>query len=54
MTVAAKPQLSGSRRARLQQLAPHLDGLILAGRQLELDADEVIDALRNHWEKTNG
>jgi GntR family transcriptional regulator len=54
MTVAAQPRTRGTPAARLKQLEPHLENLILAGRQLELDADEVIDALRSKWEKNNG
>jgi GntR family transcriptional regulator len=54
MTVAAQPRASGTPTARLKQLEPHLENLILAGRQLELDADEVIDALKSKWEKNNG
>jgi GntR family transcriptional regulator len=54
MTVAAQPQARGNKSARFRQLTPHLDNLILAGRQLELDADEVIAALRAKWEKDNG
>jgi GntR family transcriptional regulator len=54
MTVAAQPRQRGTPTARLKQLEPHLENLILAGRQLELDADEVIDALKSKWEKNNG
>jgi len=51
MTVAARPQAEATRKARLKQLDPHLDNLILAGRQLELDPNEIVDALRTRWEK---
>ena len=54
MTVAAQPKARSTAEARLKQLDPHVDNLILAGRQLELDADEVIDALRTKWEKSDG
>jgi GntR family transcriptional regulator len=54
MTVAAQPQTKGTASARLKQLEPHLDNLILAGRQLELDSTEVVDALKSKWEKSNG
>lgn len=53
MTVAARPGASATPAARIQQLESHLDNLILAGRQLELDVDEVIAALRTQWEKDN-
>jgi len=54
MTVAAQPRAKGTQSARLEQLEPHLENLILAGRQLELEASEVIDALKSKWEKDNG
>lgn len=54
MTVAAQPQARATPAARLKQLEPHVENLILAGRQLELDADEVIDAVKSKWEKSNG
>lgn len=54
MTVAAQPRKRGTPTARLKQLEPHLENLILAGRQLELDADEIIDALLSKWENNDG
>ena len=54
MTVAGQKRKPASPAARIKQLEPHLDNLILAGRQLELDADEVIDAFKSKWEKNNG
>jgi GntR family transcriptional regulator len=54
MTVAAQPQRKATQAARLAQLEPHLEDLILAGRQLELGADEVAAALKSKWEKSNG
>jgi GntR family transcriptional regulator len=54
MTVAARPSASASVEARIEALDSHLDNLILAGRQLELDADEVVAALRSKWEKSHG
>jgi GntR family transcriptional regulator len=54
MTVAAQPQAKGTQAARLKQLEPHLENLILAGRQLELDPSEVVGALKSKWEKDNG
>jgi GntR family transcriptional regulator len=53
MTVATRTESGVPAEARLEALGPHLENLILAGRQLELDADDVIDALRNKWEKSN-
>jgi len=54
MTVAPQSKNRAPLGARLKTLEPHLDSLILAGRQLELDADELIDALRSKWEKSSG
>ena len=54
MTVSSHPRRQASAASRLKQLQPHLDDLILAGRQLELEANDVIDALRSKWEKSNG
>jgi GntR family transcriptional regulator len=51
MTVAAQPQAGSSPGARLKQLEPHLDNLVLAARQLELNQEDVTDALRVKWEK---
>jgi len=50
MTVAARPHSQSPLSKRLDELEPHLENLILAGRQLELDADELVDALRSKWE----
>jgi GntR family transcriptional regulator len=52
MTVAAGPVREPA-KARIEALDPHLDNLILAGRQLELDADDVVAALRARWEKSH-
>jgi GntR family transcriptional regulator len=54
MTVAVQRRSQTPRAARLKELEPHLENLILAGRQLELDVDEVVDALRQTWENGNG
>ncbi|MGD8340521.1 MAG: GntR family transcriptional regulator [Gammaproteobacteria bacterium] len=54
MTVAMQSRRQATPTARLKQLEPHLEHLILAGRQLELDADDVVHALRTKWEKTDG
>ena len=53
MTVAAQRQGRAPVASRRKSLEPHLDNLILAGRQLELDADELVSALRSRWEKTS-
>jgi GntR family transcriptional regulator len=50
MTVAKRREPKAPLSRRLDELEPHLENLILAGRQLELDADEVVDALRSKWE----
>lgn len=52
MTVAARPRASVAPTKRLEQLAPHLDQLVLAARQLELIETEVLEALRARWEQT--
>lgn len=54
MTVAAHWRARAPLSTRLKELEPHLENLVLAGRQLEVGADEVIDALRTQWEKSNG
>jgi GntR family transcriptional regulator len=53
MTVAAQRPGRAPIAARRKALEPHLDGLILAGRQLELDVDDLTDALHSRWEKTH-
>jgi GntR family transcriptional regulator len=50
MTVAKRSRSSAPLAERLDVIEPLLDNLILAGRQLELDPDELVDALRNKWE----
>lgn len=50
MTVAKRSKPTAPLSERLDEIEPHLDNLILAGRQLELDADELVDALRTKWE----
>ncbi|HUF73999.1 MAG TPA: GntR family transcriptional regulator [Gammaproteobacteria bacterium] len=51
MTVAARRAGKAPLAARLEALEPHLENLILAARQLELDSHELVDALRSKWEK---
>jgi GntR family transcriptional regulator len=53
MTVAKRPGSEAPVEKRVDALDPHLENLILAGRQLELDAEQVIKALRSKWEKTH-
>ena len=50
MTVASKESAGAPLSARMQELEPLLENLVLAGKQLELGADDVIDALRAKWE----
>jgi len=52
MTVATRPGSEAPVEKRIDALNSHLDNLILAGRQLELDADQVVAALRSKWEKS--
>lgn len=53
MTVAKRPEPKAPLSERLDEIEPHLENLILAARQLELDTDELVDALKSKWEKTN-
>jgi len=53
MTVAARPRVQVPHCERLKALEPHLENLVLAGQQLELEADEIADALRAKWENCN-
>jgi GntR family transcriptional regulator len=50
MTVAARPRAPAPAPKRLEQLAPHLDQLVLAARQLEISEAEIVKALRARWE----
>jgi GntR family transcriptional regulator len=50
MKVAQRPVAKAPLEARVAELAPHLDNLILAGQQLELDLNELVTALRSKWE----
>jgi GntR family transcriptional regulator len=54
MTVAkpARTQLPVSKRA--EQLEPHVEQLVLAAHQLELAENDVVKALHNSWEETDG
>ena len=53
MTVASQARAQSPVSKRLQQLAPHLDHLVLAAQQLQLTEAEVVKALRSKWEKTD-
>jgi GntR family transcriptional regulator len=50
MTVAPQHRAQSARSTRLEALAPPLENLVLAARQLELGVDEVVEALRTKWE----
>jgi len=51
MTIAARNARAASRLDATKQLQPQLDGLVLAGRQLDLSLDTVVNALEERWEK---
>jgi len=51
MTIAHQQQIKESKTERLQRLQPVLEQLALAARQLELDPDDVVRALRQKMEK---
>jgi GntR family transcriptional regulator len=53
MTVAAQRRPQVPLAARLETLDPALEALVLAARQLELGAGDVIQALRKKWEKSD-
>lgn len=53
MTVATPSRKQATAPKRLQQLAPHVDRLVLAARQLELSEQAVHDELYRRWEKAN-
>lgn len=54
MTVAAGRTAKVGVSKRMKELEPHLENIVLAGRQLELDVEEVIGALRAKWEVDDG
>lgn len=45
MTVASRPALAESREARLLRLQKQIDQLLLAAEQLELDQEDVMNAI---------
>lgn len=55
MTVASRRgRAQAPRTTRLKELEPQLELLILAARQLELEANDVIEALQTKWEVSDG
>jgi len=54
MTVAANRKAGAPLAARSKQLEPQVESLVLAARQLELSADDVIESLRAKWEESDG
>jgi GntR family transcriptional regulator len=54
MTVAARRPAKRGAADRMKALEPQLENVVLAARQLELSAEEVIDALRAKWEVDDG
>ena len=53
MTIAKQRKAQSQLSSRLQQLDPHLDQLVLAARQLQLTPSDVLQALRDKWEKSD-
>jgi len=51
MTVSTLNGLAENKQARLQRLQPAIQQLAMASGQLELDTDDVINALRQTLEK---
>jgi DNA-binding transcriptional regulator YhcF (GntR family) len=53
MTIASHTRTQSPLAKRLKQIEPHVDHLVLAGRQLELTEHDVVKALHNAWEETD-
>jgi hypothetical protein len=51
--VAAQRSAQATHSARLAALEQPLEGLVLAARQLELDVDAVVEALKEKWETSD-
>jgi DNA-binding transcriptional regulator YhcF (GntR family) len=51
MTVAKVARSRAPVAKRVEQLEPHVEQLVLAAHQLELDKGEVLKSLNNAWEK---
>lgn len=54
MTVAKPKRSQAPPAKRLEQLEPYLEQVALAARQLELSEQDVVKALHDVWEKTDG
>jgi GntR family transcriptional regulator len=53
MTVARPKRTQSPVTKRLEQLAPHVEQVALAARQLELSEKDVVKALHDAWENTD-
>ena len=53
MTVARPAQPQPARAKRAQQLEPQIEQLVIAARQLELGQEDVVNAVRKAWEKSD-
>lgn len=53
MTVASLNGLAENKKERLARLQPALQQVLMAADQLELEIDDVVDALRHALEKDN-
>jgi len=51
MTVAERKHADGRPAAKLAALDPHLEQVVIAGRQLALDLENIIEALGAMWER---
>jgi len=49
MTVAAQSHVQAPRLQRLRQLDGQIDHLVLAARQLELNQEDLLRAIRKKW-----
>lgn len=54
MTVSAELGRKESKAARLERLEALIEPLVVAAAQLQLDADDVVAAVRQAMEKNNG
>lgn len=53
MTIAAEHASKETKTARLQHLQPALDHLVMAARQLQLNPDDVVKAVKHAMENDN-
>src|SRR5262245_7887732 len=51
MTVVKPSRTQSPPAKRLTQIEPQVEQVVLAARQLELGEEEVVETLRNAWEK---